>query len=138
MNGNGKRVLVVDDDARAGLLLSSLLEHANYNVLQVYHGLDALTELNKRRFDVVITDYSMASTQAMELMKRIRARGLETPVILVSDMQPNISPVDERLQPFVWLRKPYERRALLDLVSAATSVAAHSGKAFAFATAMSR
>ena len=123
-----KRILVVDDDADAGLLVSSLLEQAGYNVLQVYDGVHALVELNKRRFDVVIADYPIQSICGMELLNHIRTCGLTTPVILVSSILPNISAVERGLHPFAWLRKPYERSALVDLVSAASQVAAKSGK----------
>ncbi|MGE3978190.1 MAG: response regulator [Nitrospira sp.] len=138
MNGNGKRVLVVEDDADAGLLLSTLLDQIGYNVLQVCDGTHALLELNKRRFDVVIADYSMPSICGMELLNPMRARGLKTPVILVSGMSANISSVDKGLRPFAWLRKPYEGSALLDLVSVASHIAARSGHEDPTAVAASR
>lgn len=128
MNGNGKRVLLVDDDAGAGLLMSTLLEQIGYNTLQVYDGVHALEELSKRRFDVVIADYPMLSICGMELLNHIHARGLETSVILLSDMPTNIISIDKGLHPFAWLRKPYEGRALLDLVSSAAHVADKTGK----------
>lgn len=138
MNGNGKRVLLVEDDADAGLLLSTLLDQIGYNVLQVCDGMYALLELNKRRFDVVIADYPMPSICGMELLNHMRARGLKTPVILVSGMLANISSVDKGLHPFAWLRKPYEGSALLDLVSAASHIAARSGNEDPSAVAASR
>ena len=44
MDGYGKRVLVVDDDTSAGLLMCELLQHEGYNVVAVSNGLDALCE----------------------------------------------------------------------------------------------
>ncbi len=135
MNGNGKRVLLVNDDAHADLLLATLLDQTGYNVLQAYNGVHALLELNKRRFDVVIAAYPMSSISGMELLNHIRARGLTTRVILVSDMLPTISAVDKGLQPFAWLRKPYRRGVLLDLVSEAAHVVAQISEAEAAAAA---
>jgi DNA-binding NtrC family response regulator len=138
MNGNGKRVLVVEDDADAGLLLSTLLDQIGYNVLQVCDGMHALLELNKRRFDVVIADYPMLSICGMELLNHIHARGLETSVILLAEMPTKVMSIDKGLHPFAWLRKPYENHALLDLVSVASHIAARSGKEDLSAVAASR
>lgn len=128
MNGNGKRVLVVNHDVDAGLLVARLLDEIGYNVVQVYDGAHALVELNKRRFDVVIADYPMLSICGMELLNHIHSHGLETPVILLSGMVANMSPVDMGLSPFAWIRKPFEGNTLLDLVSSAAPVAARSGE----------
>ncbi|MBX3332817.1 MAG: response regulator [Nitrospira sp.] len=126
MNGNGKRVLVVNDDADAGLVVSRVLDEIGYNVLQVDDGAHALIELNKRRFDVVIADYPMLSICGMELLNHIHAHRLETPIILLSGMVTNIPPVDMRVRPFAWIRKPFEDNTLIDLVSSAAPVAARS------------
>ncbi len=129
MDGYGKRILVVDDDEHAGSLMSMLFDRAGYNVLQVRDALDALLELKKRHFDVVVTDYAMPFMNGLELMKRIRARAPETPVILVSGMLPDISAADEDALPFACLRKPYERSLLLKLVHSATHVPSRTDRA---------
>lgn len=108
--------------------MAALLEQIGYNTLQVYDGVHALEELNKRRFDVVIADYPMLSICGMELLNHIHARGLETSVILLSEMPTNMMSIDKGLHPFAWLRQPYEGRELLDLVSSAAQVAGKTGK----------
>jgi len=119
MDGYGKRVLVVDDDEDVGSLTSMLLEHAGYNVLRVCDAIDALAELKKRHFDVVVTDYSMPTLNGLELLERIRAHAPETPVILMSGLLPDILAAHKGLRPFACLRKPYERNAFLTLVHSA-------------------
>jgi DNA-binding NtrC family response regulator len=120
MDGYGKRVLVVDDDEGVGSLTSMLLEHAGYNVLRVYDAIDALVELKRRHFDVVVSDYSMPILNGLELLERIHAHAPETPVILMSGLLPDIVAGDEGVQPFACLRKPYERNVFLKLVRSAT------------------
>ena len=66
MEGYGKRVLVVDDDHHARFLLASLLAGEGYNVVPACDGLTALTELNKRHFDLNITDDRMPRLSGME------------------------------------------------------------------------
>lgn len=138
MNRNGIRILIVEKDPHAGVLLSTWLEQAGYNVLLVCHASNALTELNKRRFDMVLAGYPTPSIPMPALLNHIRARGLETPVILVSSMLPHASISDDVLQPFAWLHTPYTRSVLLRLVCAATYATAQSRKGNASAVTTSQ
>lgn len=126
MTSNGIRVLVVDDDADAGLRISIPLDQNGYNVLHVYDGMHALVELHKRRFDVVIVNYPMPWIRGRELVHRIRAQGNETRVILVSGTLPYASIGDAGVRPFAWLHPPYTDSVLLELVCAATCATAQS------------
>ena len=119
VDGYGKRALVVDDDDDARLLLSMLLDHAGYNVVPACDGLAALNELNKRHFDIVITDYSMPLLNGGQLVRHIRALQPGLPVILLSGYLPD----EEResdCQPFAFVRKPYDNGHLLDLIQSAS------------------
>jgi CheY-like chemotaxis protein len=118
MDGYGKRILVVEDDADLALLMSTLLESSGYNVMAVSNGLDALRELSKRHFDVIVTDYLMPQLNGLELLKHVRTQYPETPVILVSGHSPeSINALDP--QPFARIRKPYENEILLNWVRSA-------------------
>lgn len=128
MDGYGKRVLVADDDEDLGFLMSMTLEQAGYNVILVRDGLDALVELKKRRFDVVVTDYSMPAMNGVELMKHIRTAVPEIPVILVSCTLPDVSAIDEPIKPFACLRKPYDQSVFLNLVHLAIDWQKHHGR----------
>lgn len=119
MDGYGKRVLVVDDDKSVRSLMVLQLEEAGYNVFQAGDGLDALSALTKRSFDVVVADYSMPIMNGLELLKRIRLLHPETPVILVSGDLQAVFQVGMGMQPFAWLRKPYERSVFLALIRSA-------------------
>jgi len=136
MTGNGIRVLVVDDDADAGLRISIPLDQNGYNVLQVYDGAHALLELHKRRFDVVILSFPRSAGCGMELLRRMHAQGIETQVILMSSSLPHTSSGDAGVRPFAWLRTPYTGPLLLGLVRAATYAAPRSCKGNASLTTM--
>ena len=120
MDASGKRVLIVDDDHHARFLLEALLDHAGYAVIPACDGRAALTELHKRPFDAVITDYRMPFMNGMQLLRRIHIHYPQIPVILASGSLP--APDEAILsdwRPFGWLRKPYENRLLLELVQSA-------------------
>jgi CheY-like chemotaxis protein len=124
MDGYGKRVLVVDDDMSAGLLMCELLQHEGYNVVAVSNGLHALCELSKRHFDVVVTDYVMPLLNGLELLKQINALYSDTPVILVSANLPEQAAAQIDSQPFACIRKPYWNETLLELVRSAVQAPA--------------
>ena len=120
MDGSGKRVLVVDDDHHARFLLEALLDHAGYTVVPTCDGRAALTELHKRHFDAVITDYRMPFMNGIELLRRIHIHYPQIPVILASGSLPAPDePILSDCRPFGWLRKPYDNRLLLELVRSA-------------------
>jgi DNA-binding NtrC family response regulator len=120
MDGFCKRVLVVDDDHHARFLLEALLDHAGYTVVPACDGRAALTELHKRHFDAVITDYRMPFLNGIELLRQIHIHYPQIPVILASGSLPVLDePFLSDCRPFGWLRKPYDNRLLLELVRSA-------------------
>ncbi len=78
------RVLVVDDDARIlEASRRSLVKHG-YLVEGVSDGESALLALGRSVFDVVLSDVEMPQMTGLELCARIRAIGVDLPVVLVS------------------------------------------------------
>jgi len=120
MDGFCKRVLLVDDDHHARFLLEALLDHAGYTVVPACDGRAALTELHKRRFDAVVTDYRMPFLNGIELLRLIQIHYPHVPVILASGSLPlPDEPFLSDCRPFGWLRKPYDNNLLLELVRSA-------------------
>ena len=59
-SGNSKaRILVVDDEASVLLTYQLLLEQRGYRVTAVPSGQDAIAELKKNRFDLLLCDLSL-------------------------------------------------------------------------------
>lgn len=124
MDGYGKRVLVVDDDENSRSLIGILLEHAGYSVVQVGDGLDALEEIQKRHFDVVVTDWVMPLLNGLELIRRIQEMSPQMPVILVSGSLPKCTEAANVSPWFACLRKPFDNGVFLDFVRSAARVRA--------------
>lgn len=69
----GKRVLVVDDDARNLFALRSMMEDAGIHVTVAGNGQQCLELLDKEeRFDIVLMDIMMPVLDGYETMRRIR------------------------------------------------------------------
>lgn len=81
-----KSLLVVEDSITTRTLLKNILEAAGYDVWTAVDGVDALTRLRERTFDLVVSDVMMPRMNGFELTARIRADKhlAETPVVLVT------------------------------------------------------
>ena len=66
------RVLLVDDDRIARVMLMMLLKNHGLDADEAESATEALEKLKQRSFDVVITDYRMPETNGVELARLIR------------------------------------------------------------------
>jgi signal transduction histidine kinase/DNA-binding response OmpR family regulator len=84
----GLRVLVVDDDADARELVTSVLVERRARVTAVAAATDALEQLQAERPDVIVSDIGMPVQDGYALMERVRAlppeRGGSTPAIALT------------------------------------------------------
>ena len=106
-DGYGQRVLVADDDAHVRALLSALLTHEGYNVFEAGDGLEAVQELQKRHFEVVISDYRMPRFDGMQLLAMCQLLWPETAVVLVSGEDSRWIELAIRRGAHAWVKKPY-------------------------------
>jgi len=78
------RILVVEDDAQLSALLARQLSGLGYTVETVSDGRAAITTLGKAQFDAILLDRLLPAIEGVEVLRRIRAEGVETPVILLT------------------------------------------------------
>jgi len=92
--GQGARVLYVDDDATVAMVVGSLLERAGYVAVSVGDGASALAALrdDPQGFDMILTDYNMPGMSGLELTRAARLIAPTLPVIISSGH------IDARLQ----------------------------------------
>ena len=72
----GLRVLVVDDNAHAAIVLAEMLQSMSFDVQQVHSGAEALAALQQaavqaKPFDLVVLDWQMPGMDGLELGRRI-------------------------------------------------------------------
>lgn len=79
-----KRLLVVEDDPSIlrGLELNLQLE--GYDILSATDGQQAAALIHNDRFDLVVLDLMLPHLNGFQLIKRLRARDRETPIIILS------------------------------------------------------
>ena len=87
------RVLLVDDDKEDFMILRSLITSlrnrdccAEYELIWESRYEGALVQVGDYAFDLILVDYSLGDRTGLELLSELRARGINTPVILLTGM----------------------------------------------------
>jgi two-component system chemotaxis response regulator CheY len=119
MIGNGKNVLVVDDDEREREETALVLEQAGFTVVQACNGLNALIEMQQQHVDVVVTDFHMPYLNGIELLAQSRVIWPDTPVIIVSKAQWDMSEMATANGAFAWIRKSSSPGVLVSMLALA-------------------
>ncbi len=78
------RVLVVDDDAAVRNSLDRALRLNGYTVDLAVDGADALQQLQKDPPDAMVLDVLMPNTDGLEVCRRVRALGDQTPILMLT------------------------------------------------------
>ncbi|MBE6880150.1 MAG: response regulator transcription factor [Ruminococcaceae bacterium] len=77
-------ILVVDDDKHTRMLLSAVLQNANYTVTTANNGEEALQVLDKTHIDLVVLDIMMPKMDGYEFTKIIRKTDNALPILMVT------------------------------------------------------
>lgn len=83
------RILLVDDDELELELLANRLAAAGFDVQQAENGVEALRLLEERWYPVIITDWQMPVMDGLSLCETIRARGIDTYIIMLTTREAN-------------------------------------------------
>jgi len=77
-------ILVLDDDVPVLSSLQFLLETHDFAVLTFRTGAAMLDWVNLHTSDCIVVDYKMPELDGLQVVAQLRARGISTPVILVT------------------------------------------------------
>lgn len=87
------RILVVEDEKNLNRLIAEAMEDEGYGVDRCFNGLEAMEFMDCADYDVVILDILMPRLTGLELVKKIRDRGNNTPVVFLT----SLDSVDDRV-----------------------------------------
>jgi CheY-like chemotaxis protein/anti-sigma regulatory factor (Ser/Thr protein kinase) len=117
-----KRVLVVDDDGPVRRLLTKALDKAGMSVTTAEDGVEALAQLRKRKFDVMLLDVWMPRMNGLELLSQLRARTVKPKVVVMTgDTRPETLLTAVREQVFQCIAKPFTASDVVALVEKAAA-----------------
>jgi two-component system copper resistance phosphate regulon response regulator CusR len=78
------RILVVEDESKLAQALAKGLEAQHYDVVTAPTGEDGFFHANAEVFDLVILDLMLPGRSGLEILKVLRQRGLQTPVLILT------------------------------------------------------
>jgi DNA-binding response OmpR family regulator len=113
---NVPTVLLVEDDRTLGAALVSLFSGEGYEVDYAADGVVALEHIETYRPDIVVTDVMMPRLDGIGLVKSLRERGHQVPVIMISAN--NVNPQQPGVR---FVAKPFDIECLLAAVHDACS-----------------
>jgi two-component system copper resistance phosphate regulon response regulator CusR len=78
------RLLIVEDDLKTARALAAGLERAGFSIATAHSGEEGFFLLNAESFDLVVLDWMLPGRSGIEILKTLRARGGQTPVLLLT------------------------------------------------------
>jgi len=88
------RVLLVEDDQMLGTAVLQALHDASYAVDWVVDGVTASAALDTPGYELVLLDLGLPQRDGIEVLRRLRARGDDTPVLIITARDT----VDQRIE----------------------------------------
>jgi len=116
-------VLIVDDEDMVRDAVAMVLARNNCTPTTASSGKAALTHCETNHFDVIFTDLVMPQMDGVELIKELRLRGVDTPIVTLTGGvrigHQNLSALALESGACLALRKPVNKRQLLDALTEA-------------------
>ena len=115
--GVSGRVLVADDEASLLRAYVKMLEFAGYSVQPATDGRSAAALVAEESFDVIVSDIAMPGLDGLQLLRAVRERDLDVPVILITG-SPSVDSAVRAIEfgALRYLVKPFDGQTLCELV----------------------
>lgn len=113
------KVLLVEDNSQLNKALTTLLKRNSYLVDSTLDGEEALIYLKDYQYDVIVLDIMLPKIDGLEVLRRARSNGIQTPIILLtakSTIEDKITGLD--LGADDYLPKPFNSDELLARIRA--------------------
>ena len=115
------RLLLAEDERSLSRAVAAILEKNNYSVDAVYDGQEALDYLESENYDGVILDIMMPKVDGIAVLRQMRQRGDQTPVLILtakSEVDDKVLGLDSGANDY--LTKPFAVKELLARIRAMT------------------
>ncbi|MCG2778854.1 MAG: response regulator [Desulfobacterales bacterium] len=109
-----KRILIADDEDSVRNLLARALKSYAYEIDVVENGAKAINQMDRKSYDLIITDYMMPLMDGLELTRRIKEKYPSMPILIITAN----GPVDDLLESgaTACIIKPFNIFDLMDTI----------------------
>ena len=115
------RILLAEDELSLAKAIVKIFEKNNYSADAVHDGLSALEYLESGNYDVAVLDVMMPKMDGITVLKKIRAKGNNIPVLILtakSEVEDKVMGLDSGAN--YYLTKPFNTKELLATIRAIT------------------
>ncbi len=78
------RILIIDDEPAIRMALKEILEYESFEVKEAEDGAAALKMVEKESFDLIFCDIKMPHMDGIEVLSKLKEKGIETPVVIIT------------------------------------------------------
>lgn len=104
-----EKILVVDDEKSLREVMSIMLKRAGYSVTEAADGEEAIGQVSRDIFDLVITDLRMPKADGMDVLKAVKSSSPDTVVLVVTAFATADSAVEAMKHgAYDYLTKPFQ------------------------------
>ncbi|CUS87386.1 sigma-54-dependent transcriptional regulator [Candidatus Kryptonium thompsonii] len=108
MHGQAK-VMVIDDDENILFAFKKVLEKDGFTPIFSTNGFEVMEKVQAEKPDVIFLDIAMPGLDGLEILKQLKDKGIETPVVIITGygtMQTAVKAI--QLGAFEYLTKPLD------------------------------
>ena len=118
------KILIVDDERSIRNSLKEILEMEDYQVETAENGTIACEKAEKEKFDAIFCDIKMPGMDGTEVLQKLVADGVETPIVMISGHADIDTAVDcIKKGAFDFIEKPLDLNRILITIKNATDKA---------------
>ena len=113
-------ILVVEDEEKIARVLELELEYEGYKVVKACDGLEGMRQFREQSWELILLDVMLPGMSGVDLLRRIRAGGGQTPVIMLTakdKSEDKVKGLDLGANDYV--TKPFQIEELLARIRAA-------------------
>ena len=114
---NAPEVLIVEDEKLLRLMIAKLLQVSGYRVFMCRDSFQALELVEKKTFDLVITDLMTAGVTGMDVLRATRKCQPRAKVIIITGTPSSQTLLEAKRQgAYAYLRKPFQLKQFLSIL----------------------
>lgn len=85
-----KKILIAEDEKPMAMALELKLKKEGFDAMAVHNGNDAISEIEKGGYDLVLLDLMMAYKDGFTVMTEMKKKGAKVPIIVTSNLSQKV------------------------------------------------